>query len=153
MRYPAAAKTPIVAQALTDQEKMALAIIRHAGAAGINSTEIGAQTFEDRVGGKHRRWDEGSEGRFSEAITSLKRFGFVDERYDRADYHSVRPGQTGYGMGRGWLYYLNEAGEAAIAQVRSYHYRCCENCVSLFCVCSEKTFCPEHGGGCHGTHD
>jgi hypothetical protein len=48
---------------------------------------------------------------------------------------------------------LAPAGEKRLSGMRAQRYKCCGYAIVLPCVCSERTYCPDHGGGCHGTHD
>lgn len=75
------------------------------------------------------------------------------ERFDLITYGDVY--KDGKWIDWGWA--LNENGQSVLAAVRPYNYGCkCEHSVRLFCVCRERTYCPnpDHtGNGCHGSHD
>lgn len=79
--------------------------------------------------------------RLGEAYYSLCRFGYIV----RAEPRTVRSTAA--------VDTLSEAGRNRLAAIGARRYRCCDFAVTMPCVCSERTFCPNHGGGCHGTHD
>lgn len=96
------------------------------------------------------------------AMHSLERFGLVESYYERTTAPTkervieqwVVGGKQFYKVpDSGWRYKTTPLGEEILAQHLAFSYKCCDGCVRLFCVCAEKTFCAQHGGGCHGTHD
>lgn len=120
---------------LTDAEKVVLA---HVAAAG----EDGMTIFELKdVQGRADSWRWSAH----EAAQSIGRFGLVTERYPHGKVRNA-----------GRVVWLSEAGIERFAALRAVADRfrpCCEFMITLPCVCMYKSYCPNHAGGCHGSHD
>lgn len=122
---------------LTDNEKIMLAIVAHRGAEGMTIFEV------LKIGGRAESWLWG----VYEAAQSLGRFGLVTDRYPNGKVRNA-----------GKVCWLSETGQARFDQLRFAAMRvtiqpCCEYMITLPCVCRYKSFCPVHGGDCHGSHD
>lgn len=61
------------------------------------------------------------------------------------------------GTYKGWAWQPTDEGRAVLSSAAPFREGCrCEHAIRLFCVCAERTYCPnpEHkGNGCFGTHD
>lgn len=93
-----------------------------------------------------------------EAMISLDRFGLIEGYYTQSTpskerIFKIESDGSMWTTATGWRYKLTDSGLVALKRFRASWYKCCDGCVKLPCVCRERTFCAEHGGGCHGTHD
>lgn len=146
---------------LTDSEVIALSY-------AFFDKQFDVRKYEDMAGkrGIISGWDDITPGyecariaRIGEGMISLDRLGLVESYYEHADKPSKerieRTDEDGsmWVPAIGWRYKLNGVGKAIQKKHRATWYKCCDGCVHLPCVCREKTFCAEHGGGCHGSHD
>lgn len=79
--------------------------------------------------------------RLHEAHQSLSRFGYLVTAEPRIVRHAAVADV------------LSDAAVARLVTMRARTYKCCGYAIRLPCVCTERTYCPEHRSGCHGTHD
>lgn len=156
--------TPLLAEHLTDAEKSALSW-------AYLDKQFVVKTYKDMAGinGIISGWDDATpandaarHAQLYEAMQSLDRFGLVEGYYERSTVPSreriietiKNDDGTFYKLpDTGWRYRITDAGRKVLHTNRALIYHCCDACVRLFCVCNEKTYCAEHGGSCHGTHD
>jgi hypothetical protein len=143
---------------LTDGERTALSY-------AFFDKQFEVRTFRDMAGRKGviSGWDDITDkhdterfGRIHANMRSLLRFGLVEEHYDHSPSRERIIAQKGKVMtvrAAGWRYKITDAGRVWLQGMNARHYRCCDGCVVLNCVCLESTFCAEHGGGCHGSHE
>lgn len=158
---------PIVAELLTDAEREALSWAHF-------DKQFVVKTYEDMAGkvdahgnhiisGWHDRtstYDVARHARWYEAMQSLMRFGLVEGYYEHIGQKTqdrvIATLDNGFMLvpDTGWRYKITELGAKVMHTYRALIYPCCDGCVRLNCVCSEKTFCAVHGGPrCHGSHD
>lgn len=154
------APRPVEVPTLTDSELIALSYAYF-------DKQFDVRKFEDMAGKGIviSGWDDVTPSyeaariaSIREAMLSLARMGLVEGYYEHGGKSRDRIERTdkdGYTWvaSTGWRYKLNGPGALVHTAHRAHVYKCCDGVVHLPCVCREKTFCAEHGGGCHGTHD
>lgn len=122
---------------LTDDEKMMLSHVAATGSLGMTIFDLAD------IPGKAESW----RWTMHEAAQSIGRFGLVTDRYPNGRVRNA-----------GKVCWLSETGQARFDALRSTAMRvnaqsCCEYMITLPCVCRYRSYCPVHGGDCHGTHD